>query len=342
MRCRSLFLGIIPSPSGLGFGKRLGAAAGSPDLRSPDSERPIVAGRVAQLRRLGLDLLAEWEGKIYILAPGQEASVLQAAGMAWAPETGRLPAARFVPTGAQNGLNGAYHSYKELEKDLYDLQTRYPDLAKVVDLGTSLEKRHIYALKISSAAARELSKPEVLFLGCHHAREWISVEVPFQLGNTWPKITLSIRKSAVLSMPRPSGSFPWSIRTDSSTRSSPIAIGARSPGQRQRLLRRRSQPQLWITPGASTMRAPAPARFRYLSRLGGFLRAGSPGRPRFLPLPQYRALITYHSFAQTIVYPWGYTSQPAKDDAAMSAIAAAWPLSSRRSTAGCTPAWTCT
>jgi murein tripeptide amidase MpaA len=34
------------------------------------------------------------------------------------------------------------------------------------------------------------------------------------------------------------------------------------------------------------------------------------------------ALITYHSFAQSIVYPWGYTTQPAKDDAAMSAIAA--------------------
>ncbi len=35
-----------------------------------------------------------------------------------------------------------------------------------------------------------------------------------------------------------------------------------------------------------------------------------------------RALISYHSFSQTIMYPWGYTLQPAEKDAAMSAIAA--------------------
>ena len=46
--------------------------------------------------------------------------------------------------------------------------------AAVTDIGTSTEGRELWALKVGKGAGQK-----VLFTGCHHAREWISVEVPF-------------------------------------------------------------------------------------------------------------------------------------------------------------------
>lgn len=47
----------------------------------------------------------------------------------------------------------------------------------VTNIGTTTGGREIYALKIG----RDSSK-RILLVGCHHAREWISVEVPFLVG----------------------------------------------------------------------------------------------------------------------------------------------------------------
>ena len=55
-----------------------------------------------------------------------------------------------------------------------------PDLVSVIDVGTTLEGRHIYGVRISGPGT---GKPAVLFNGCHHAREWISVMVPMWIAN---------------------------------------------------------------------------------------------------------------------------------------------------------------
>jgi murein tripeptide amidase MpaA len=78
--------------------------------------------------------------------------------------------------------HGAFHSTLELETDLRTLERDFPGLARVVEIGGSLEDRKIWALKISDNASMDEGEPAVLFLGCHHAREWISVEVPFLFG----------------------------------------------------------------------------------------------------------------------------------------------------------------
>lgn len=46
--------------------------------------------------------------------------------------------------------------------------------AGISDVGTSTEQRELWALKVGKGADHK-----ILFTGCHHAREWISVEVPF-------------------------------------------------------------------------------------------------------------------------------------------------------------------
>lgn len=80
--------------------------------------------------------------------------------------------------------NGKYHSYDQTVSEFKALAASHPDLAHYSKLGSSFEGRDIFALKISKdASVDDSSKPDVLITGCHHAREWISVESPVYFAN---------------------------------------------------------------------------------------------------------------------------------------------------------------
>jgi hypothetical protein len=136
----------------------------------------------ARLARQGLDLLMEKDGRVFILADPQEMASLAERRVAYTIESSGAFSARGPALSAAGGINGAFHSTLELETDLRTLERDYPGLARVVEIGESLEGRRILALKISDNASTDEGEPAVLFLGCHHAREWISVEVPLLFG----------------------------------------------------------------------------------------------------------------------------------------------------------------
>ncbi len=73
---------------------------------------------------------------------------------------------------------GEYHTYAETEAAIDSLATLFPTLTRVDTLGTSVEGRLIRGIKISDNAAIDEEETEVLIIGCHHARELMSVEVP--------------------------------------------------------------------------------------------------------------------------------------------------------------------
>src|SRR3712207_567680 len=72
----------------------------------------------------------------------------------------------------------AYHSTETLESDLHRLVESQPEIAELHEIGRSLEDRPIWALRIGE---RRGSEHKLLFMGCHHAREWVSVEVAYLL-----------------------------------------------------------------------------------------------------------------------------------------------------------------
>ena len=72
-----------------------------------------------------------------------------------------------------------YHDPQRVDDALTRLHTDYPGLTQIVTIGTSVEGRPIKALKISSTpGVNDPAKGDVIFVGCHHAREWMSIEVP--------------------------------------------------------------------------------------------------------------------------------------------------------------------
>lgn len=79
---------------------------------------------------------------------------------------------------AQKGDEGDYHTYEELTQELQGIAENYPEITELYSLGKTWEDRDIWAMKISDNAEIDEDEPEVLIVGAHHAREWISVEVP--------------------------------------------------------------------------------------------------------------------------------------------------------------------
>ncbi len=73
---------------------------------------------------------------------------------------------------------GQYHTYAETEALLATLVSTYPAVAQKAVIGFSLQGRNISSLKISDNVAVNEPEPEVLYMGNHHARELMSVEMP--------------------------------------------------------------------------------------------------------------------------------------------------------------------
>ena len=84
----------------------------------------------------------------------------------------------FLSTFATAEAVASYHSAASLEQDMRQLADRQPEIVELREIGRSVENRPIWALRIGE---RRGSTRKVAFLGCHHAREWVAVEVPYRL-----------------------------------------------------------------------------------------------------------------------------------------------------------------
>jgi len=307
-----LLLGGLLSPSGLI------PAETPPKAGLVSVPKNLVTGR--KIESLGLDVLAEWQGKFFVLAGPEDLERLEAEQITYRPEAAAGPAYPASP--ARGGINGAYHTYLELQTDLFALERSHPDIAKIFDIGDSHEKRRIYALKISDNVAVEEEEAEILFTGCHHAREWISVEVPFLLGKylaesyaTDPEVKRLVDRSEIWIVPlvNPDG-LEYSIHVYRYWRKNRRDSGRGNFG----VDLNRNYGYQWgfdnegssSDPGSSVYRGPAPFSEPETQAV----------RDLFLR-KNFQAMISYHSFSQVILYPWGYTVQPSDRNEELRTIA---------------------
>jgi carboxypeptidase T len=84
----------------------------------------------------------------------------------------------YLSTFATAAAVSGYHTVETLEEDLRRLAQEHPEIAELHEIGRSVEGRPLWALRIGE---RRGSARKLAVLGCHHAREWISVEVPYRL-----------------------------------------------------------------------------------------------------------------------------------------------------------------
>ncbi|MCK5113086.1 MAG: hypothetical protein KAQ84_06030, partial [Thermoplasmatales archaeon] len=74
-----------------------------------------------------------------------------------------------------------FHSYSQMTSELQDIANNYPNIAELYDLGSSVQGRSIWGLKITDNPTVEENEPEVRICGAHHGNELMSVELPLLL-----------------------------------------------------------------------------------------------------------------------------------------------------------------
>ena len=70
-----------------------------------------------------------------------------------------------------------YHNYAEMVADVQAFAAAHPALVHVISMGTSFEGRDLIGVRISNDATDNLAEPGVFYVGQHHAREHLTVEV---------------------------------------------------------------------------------------------------------------------------------------------------------------------
>jgi len=70
-----------------------------------------------------------------------------------------------------------FHNYDEMVADVTAVAAAHPDIVSMFSIGKTYRGRDIWAAKISDNVAIDEDEPEVLFDAAHHAREHLTVEM---------------------------------------------------------------------------------------------------------------------------------------------------------------------
>lgn len=273
-----------------------------------------------------LDPLLADELKVYFLVERKYLEAIEESGYVFTLETGRFKpknekGLRLKTVGA-GGLNGAYHSYQELSAELKSLAVSYPALARLYVPGRSLENRNIYALKISDNPGQSEDEPGIAFVGGHHAREWISVEVPLLIGQYLLKNydrddrVRNLVNSAeiwIIPMVNPDG-LEYSILNYRLWRKNRRMNQDGSYG----VDLNRNYSYQWAYDDIGSSPQPSSAVFRGTAP---FSEPETEGIRNLFQNHRISAAISYHSFSQLILYPWGYLDQPSEDEPLLQSLA---------------------
>jgi carboxypeptidase T len=77
--------------------------------------------------------------------------------------------------------DAGYHTYDEMVSAITAAAAANPTIVSRVSIGTSYQRRQIWALKISDNVTTDEAEPEVLFTANQHAREHLTVEMALYL-----------------------------------------------------------------------------------------------------------------------------------------------------------------
>lgn len=268
-----------------------------------------------------LDRMYRQDGNYYFLVDSAKIKELNRLGLNII-NVQQIPLFKNQKTMETQGSNGIYHSYSEAETFLRDLEALYPDMADTFSIGKSIEGREINIIKISDNVQANENEPNIYIFGCHHAREWISVEVPLLLAryllenyHTNSDVEKAVNGSQIFIMPivNPDG-LEFSIKTYRWWRKNRRYNGDLIWG----VDLNRNYGYMWGFDDIGSSPSPASEVYRGLSP---FSEPETTAIMSFLSNHPPSASISFHNFGNLILYPWGYTAEVTPDDAEMENLA---------------------
>jgi carboxypeptidase T len=253
---------------------------------------------------LGLDV---WEVKPdYVILRTADAQAERLRLMGYTVEQLQLTDT-YLSTFATTAAIAGYHSAASLEQDMRQLANSQPDIVELREIGRSVENRPIWALRIGE---RRGSNRKVCFLGCHHAREWVAVEVPYRLAEYLVQHAsqnpvrqwLSQGEIWVAPMVNPDG-HEYTRTQNRLWRKN----RRRNPDGSIGVDPNRNYGYMWGTLNVNTS-SHVPSDETYVGP-HAFSEPETRAIRDLIARELFRGIITYHSYSQLILYPWGYTSR---------------------------------
>lgn len=218
---------------------------------------------------------------------------------------------------------GAYHTYAKVTEKLAAWAAAMPSIASVTTIGTSAEGRAIPAIKLEAPGrVPAAERPKLLFMGLHHAREWISVEVPMALigrlleGYTRDESLRQLLETRTI----------WVVPV--------VNPDGLEYSQTKYTMWRKNRHKTWSLPGVNGVDPNRNYGFEWSG-------SGSSGMPfsevyrgpsafsepetqaikAFAEREKFTASISFHSFSELVLFPWGYTRKLCNDDATFRRLA---------------------
>ena len=221
--------------------------------------------------------------------------------------------------------DAAYHDFAETVAEMKSISGKAADIASLFSIGKTTQGRDIWALRLCADAkgAAASKKPGIAFMGMHHAREHLSNEVPLLLAKrlvenrTDPEVArlLAGRDIYVIPMVNPDGGEydvsgdKYHMQRKNMSRNADGTVGVDL---------NRNYGWGWGGEGASgypgddTYRGPSAFSEPETKAVKAFLE----GRKNLT------TLLSYHTFSQLVLYPWGGSNEPIGDKNALKAYQA--------------------
>lgn len=204
-----------------------------------------------------------------------------------------------------------FHTPAEVDAALSLFAATYPSLARVMVVGNSVEGRPIKVLKIgTNPAVNDPSKGDVVYVGLHHAREWISVEMALYLADellagysTDAALQADMANLQIWIVPvvnpdgyqftqTPANRFWRKNRHNNADGSFGVDLN-RNWGYQWGLLSGSSG-----TPAEETYHGSGPFSEAESIQLRNFVNG----------LTNFKSFVSYHSFSELYLRPWSYTT----------------------------------
>lgn len=225
-----------------------------------------------------------------------------------------------------------YDTYAELTQKIQQWDQQNPNLIEITDIGDSWEKqqgtadRDLWVVRVTNEASAQTKFP-VFYVGEHHARElassqvlidFIEQELLAKYGSD-PTITslLDTREIYLMPMANPDGHVQaeagqnWRKNTNSSNG----ACNSAPPNNVGTDLNR-NYSKGWGGTGSSGQHCSATYRGP-----SAFSEVETQAIRDFIDRIQPQIVLSYHTFSNLIIYPWGHSTQPPQHQAQFDRLA---------------------
>jgi carboxypeptidase T len=218
-----------------------------------------------------------------------------------------------------------FHNYAEASAVLDQIVALHPDRIRKFSIGKTTENRDIWAVQINSSGefhedGAPSGKPGIVFMGNHHAREHLSAEIPLMLleylatnMDTDAEISrlVNTRDIFVIPMVNPDGvEYDISTGRYKSHRKNMRQNGRSGFRNCVGVDLNRNYGYGWGTGGSSTDTCSDVymGTTAFSEPETQAIKAFVEGRPNL------KVLLSFHTFSELILYPWGGKYEPIEDE----------------------------